>query len=370
MITTLDERPAYVPLAQACRVLGINRSTVYAWRQRRGGHSNKAATSRRHCRQPRALCAEERARMLEIAHSEPYRDQPVYEIYHDLLQQGIYLGSLSTWYRQLRKANESGDRRPQRAPQHHAVPRITARAANEAWTWDISKLPTRRRGDYLNLYVVPDLYSRFIVAWMISHKQNAALAQQLMQETVERYGIAHGALTLHQDRGSPMIARSYLDLMGELGVTCSHSRPRVSNDNPFSESQFKTSKYQPDYPGRFEDISHARQWYSAYVDWYNLEHHHSGLAGFTPEQVFTGRYHAIAKVRQQALDQSFEAHPGRFTRGRPKVAMPPASVSINPVQPDDDDPAPYSVVNFPTLSAADDTSTKSTLIFKDLSESG
>ena len=370
MITTLDERPAYVPLAQACRVLGINRSTVYAWRQRRGGHSNKAATSRRHCRQPRALCAEERARMLEIAHSEPYRDQPVYEIYHDLLQQGIYLGSLSTWYRQLRKANESGDRRPQRAPQHHAVPRITARAANEAWTWDISKLPTRRRGDYLNLYVVPDLYSRFIVAWMISHKQNAALAQQLMQETVERYGIAHGALTLHQDRGSPMIARSYLDLMGELGVTCSHSRPRVSNDNPFSESQFKTSKYQPDYPGRFEDISHARQWYSAYVDWYNLEHHHSGLAGFTPEQVFTGRYHAIAKVRQQALDQSFEAHPERFTRGRPKVAMPPASVSINPVQPDDDDPAPYSVVNFPTLSAADDTSTKSTLIFKDLSESG
>ena len=167
-----------------------------------------------------------------------------------------------------------------------------------------------------------------------------------------------------------MIARSYLDLMGELGVTCSHSRPRVSNDNPFSESQFKTSKYQPDYPGRFESIVHARQWYRAYVDWYNLQHPHSGRAGFTPEQVFTGRYREIAEVRQRALDDSFEAHPERFTRGRLKVAMPPASVSINPVQPDDDDPAPYSVVNFPTLPVANDTATKSTLIFNKLSESG
>jgi putative transposase len=147
-------------------------------------------------------------------------------------------------------------------------------------------LPTYRRGVYLNLYVVLDLFSRFIVAWMISGKENAALAQQLIQEAVERYRIDAGELTLHQDRGSPMIARSYLDLMGDLGVTCSHSRPRVSNDNPFSESQFKTKKQQPDYPGRFEGIAHAQQWNRGYVDWYNFEHHHSGLAGFTPEQVY------------------------------------------------------------------------------------
>ena len=369
-MTVLEERPSHVSMAQACRAMGVNRSTVYAWRQRRDKRLTESSTSRRHSPQPRALSAKERAQMLEIAHSEPYRDQPVYEIYHDLLQQGIYLGSLSSWYRQLREAKESGDRRPQRAPQHHAMPRITARTANEAWTWDISKLPTMRRGHYLNLYVVLDLYSRFIVAWMVSHKENAALAQQLFQEAVDRYGIPQGALTLHQDRGSPKIARSYLDLMGELGVTCSHSRPRVSNDNPFSESQFKTSKYQPDYPGRFESIAHARQWYSTYVDWYNLQHHHSGLAGFTPEQVYTGSYQAIAQVRQRALDESFEAHPERFIQGRPTVAMPPDSVSINPVQPDDDDPAPYSVVNFPTLSAASNTAAKSTLIFKDLSESG
>jgi|AntDeeMetagen681_2_1112603.scaffolds.fasta_scaffold03014_3 Transposase and inactivated derivatives len=369
-MTVLEERPTHLSLAKACRALGINRSTAYAWQHRRDKDAPPASRSRQHCPQPRALSAEERVRMLDIAHSDTYRDQPVYEIYHDLLQQGLYLGSLSSWYRLLRHERESGDRRPQRAPQHHAMPRITAKAANEAWTWDVSKLPTMRRGVYLNLYVVLDLYSRFIVAWMISHKENAALAQQLFQEAVDRYGIPHGALTLHQDRGAPMIARSYLDLMGELGVTCSHSRPRVSNDNPFSESQFKTSKYQPDYPGRFESIAHARQWYGTYVDWYNRQHHHSGLAGFTPEQVFTGRYQAIAEVRQRALDENFTVHPERFTHGRPTVAMPPASVSINPVQPDDDDPAPYSVVNFPTLSAARHTAAKSTLIFNDLYESG
>ena len=370
MRAVLDERPSHLPLASACRALGVNRSTVYAWQRRDHQRPAEASTSRRNSPQPRALSAEERTQMLDIAHSEPYRDQPVYEIYHDLLQQGTYLGSLSAWYRLLRENRESGDRRPQRAPRHHAMPRITARAANEAWTWDVSKLPTRRRGVYLNLYVVLDLYSRFIVAWMVSHKENAALAQQLFQEAVDRYGIPHGALTLHQDRGAPMIAHSYLDLMGELGVTCSHSRPRVSNDNAFSESQFKTSKYQPDYPGRFESIAHARQWYSAYVDWYNLKHHHSGLSGFTPEQVFTGRYQPLAETRQQALDDAFKAHPERFPRGCPEVAMPPASVSINPVQPDDDDPAPYSVVNFPTLPAASHTAAKSTLIFNDLSKSG
>ena len=370
MNTVLEQRPAHLPLAQACCALGINRSTVYAWRQRRHKRIAQASRSRRHCPQPRALSAEERAQLLEIAHSEAYRDQPVYEIYHDLLQRGIYIGSLSTWHRRLREARQSGERRPQRVAQHHAVPRITARCANEAWTWDISKLPTRRRALYLSLYVVLDLYSRFIVAWMVSHKENAALAQQLFQEAVQRYGIAHGALTVHQDRGSPMIARSYLDLMGELGVTCSHSRPRVSNDNAFSESQFKTSKYQPDYPGRFDDIGHARQWYRDYVEWYNRQHHHSGLAGFTPEQVFTGRYCAIAHLRQRALDARFAAHPERFPHGRATVAMPPASVSINPVQPDDNDPAPYSVVNFPTLPPASHTAAKSTLIFKDPSKSG
>ncbi len=180
----------------------------------------------------------------------------------------------------------------------------------------------------------------------------------------------YNPLILHSDNGSPMKAATFLEKLYDLGITPSYSRPRVSNDNAFAESAFKTLKYRPDYPGRFENIAHARQWYSDYVDWYNLQHHHSGRAGFTPEQVFTGRYREMAEVRQRALDDSFESNPERFIQGRPAMAMPPDSVSINPVQPDDDAPSRYSVVNFPTLSAASNTATKSTLIFKDLSESG
>jgi putative transposase len=255
-------------------------------------------------------------------------------------------------HRLLRGLGENGDRRQQRPAQHHAVPRLLASAPHDVWTWDITKLPLVRRGIYLSLYVVLDLFSRFVVAWMVSRKENSALSKQLMDEATSRYGIAPGQLTLHQDRGSPMTAHGYLDFMCELDVTCSHSRPRVSNDNPFSESQFKTQKYQPDYPGRFTDASHALRWCEAYFKWYNFEHHHSGLAGFTPEQVFTGRYHEIAVQKQRALDERYARNPERFVRGRPIVPMPPETVAINPVVDTGDDTTINDRVNFPTLSAA------------------
>jgi putative transposase len=227
---------------------------------------------------------------METLHSVPYRDQPPTEVYQRLLEQEQYLCSVSTMHRILRGLRENGDRRHQRPAQHHAVPRLLAKAPHDVWTWDITKLPLVRRGMYLSLSVVLDLFSRFVVAWMVSLKENSALSKQLMDEATARYSIEPGQLTLHQDRGSPMIAHGYLDLLRDLDVTCSHSRPRVSNDNPFSESQFKTQKYQPDYPGRFTDVLHARRWCEGYFGWYNFEHHHSGLAGFTPEQVFTGCY--------------------------------------------------------------------------------
>jgi len=209
-----------------------------------------------------------------------------------------------------------------------------------------------RRGIYLSLYVVLDLFSRFVIAWMVSVKENSALARQLMDEATARYGIAPGQLTLHQDRGSPMIAHGYLDLMRTLDITCSHSRPRVSNDNAFSESQFKTQKYQPDYPGRFDHPAHARDWCQDYFDWYNFKHHHSGLAGFTPEQVFTGRYRAVAEGKQRALDERYAQNPERFVKGRPRVPMPPTTVAINPILPGHDGTAVVDRVNFPTLAAA------------------
>lgn len=290
--------------------------------------------------------------MIETLHSAPYRDQPPTEVYHRLLEQQQYLCSVSTMHRLLRGLRENGDRRQQRPAQHHAVPRLLAKAPHDVWTWDITKLPLVRRGLYLSLYVVLDLFSRFVVAWMVSLKENSALSKQLMDEATARYGIEPGQLTLHQDRGSPMIAHGYLDLMRDLDVTCSHSRPRVSNDNPFSESQFKTQKYQPDYPGRFTDASHARRWCAGYFDWYNCEHHHSGLAGFTPEQVFTGGAHEVARQKQQALDARYARHPERFVRGRPTVAMPPETVAINPVIEPGEDVMMNARVNFPTLTAA------------------
>ncbi|MCH7743255.1 MAG: IS3 family transposase, partial [Proteobacteria bacterium] len=276
MNAVLELCPERLPLTQACTALGLNRSNVYAHR-RRSGNDEAARLSRKHSVQPRALSSEERSKVIEVLHSESYRDQPTAEVYQRLLEQAQYLCSVSTMHRILRSKGQSGDRRNQRPAQQHAVPRLLAQAPNEVWTWDITKLALSRRGIYLSLYVVLDLFSRFVVAWMVSLKENSALSKQLMDEATTRYGIAPGRLTLHQDRGSPMIAHGYLEQMRELDVTCSHSRPRVSNDNPFSESQFKTQKNQPDYPGRFNDASYARHWCEDYFDWYNFEHHHSWL---------------------------------------------------------------------------------------------
>jgi putative transposase len=344
-------RPDTLPLKRACHVLGLNRSTVYA-HQKRAANDEPPRRSRQQSVQPRALSAEERATVVETLHSASYYDQPPAEVYQRLLEQDQYLCSVSTMHRILRGLGENGDRRQQRPAQHHAVPRLLASAPHDVWTWDITKLPLLRRGIYLSLYVVLDLFSRFVVAWMVSSKENSALAKQLMDEATSRYGIAPGQLTLHQDRGSPMTAHGYLDFMSELDVTCSHSRPRVSNDNPFSESQFKTQKYQPDYPGRFTDMSHARQWCETYFDWYNFEHHHSGLARFTPEQVFTGRYREVAVEKQRILDKRYERNPERFVHGHPIVPMPPETVAINPITKTGEDLVIDDRVNFPTLSAA------------------
>jgi len=345
-----EQRPSRLPLSRACDALSLNRSVIYA-RQCRAVN-DKPARSRQHSLQPRALSVEERDNIVSVLHSKTYANQPPSEVYQRLLEHNQYLCSVSTMHRILRALGENGERRNQRPAQHHAVPRLLAQAPNEVWTWDITKLPLARRGVYLSLYVVLDLYSRFVVAWMISLKENSALSTQLMAEAVARYRIQPKQLTLHQDRGSPMIAHGYLDQMKALDVTCSHSRPRVSNDNPFSESQFKTQKYQPDYPGRFRGTGHARHWCEDYFDWYNFEHHHSGLAGFTPAQVFTGRYRAVAKQKRQVLDESYARHPERFVKGRPEVKMPPAFVAINPIVESELETEKSDVVNFPTISAA------------------
>jgi putative transposase len=348
----LDERPDRVPLSMACEVLGVKRGTVYAWRRRRNTAPAPARRCRKEARQPRALSALERERLLDRLNQPEFWDQTPYQVYHTLLERGECLASLSTLYRVLRDAHQTGERRNQRAAQSHTMPRLTATRPNSVWTWDITKMATTRRGVYLNLYVVMDLFSRYVVAWMISRKENSQLAQQLIEETLTRYGLNEQGITLHQDRGSPMIAQSFLDLMADFGVVCSHSRPRVSNDNPYSESQFKTLKHQPDYPGRFESPDQARRWASDYFAWYNHEHHHSGLNGFTPGQVYTGEYKTVAKARQGALARYYQQHPERFVRGKPTSALPPEATYINPITSEASGREASPAVNFPTLPAA------------------
>jgi len=200
---------------------------------------------------------------------------------------------------------------------------------------------------FLNLYVVLDMFSRYVVAWMVAAHENSALAKQLFAEAVARYGIDPGTLVVHQDRGAPMTSHGFAQLLGELGVERSFSRPRVSDDNAFSESLFHTVKYQPDYPGRFCDIAHARAWCDDFFRWYNAEHHHDGLALFTPQDVFLGHVERIAERRQHALDEAFRHTPQRFVAGQPVVPRPPARVMLNPL-----DAAPPTVRA--VIEAADD----------------
>jgi putative transposase len=357
-MSLLEGRAASIPLQRACDALGIHRSTVYA-RRRRVPALN--GTSRKEARQPRALTPAQREHVHQVLTSSQYRDQPPAQIYHSLLQRGYYFCSVSAMHRILRERSENGERRNQRSPQKHSIPRLEARSPNEVWTWDCSKLPTTTRGQYLTLYVVLDLFSRFALAWMVSRKENSALAQQLMSEAVARYRISAGQLTVHQDRGAPMIAHRYIDLLTEMDITLSHSRPRVSNDNAFSEAQFKTQKSQPDYPGRFHSAGHGRKWCDEYFQWYNFDHHHSGLAGFTPEQVFTGRYREVATEKQRALDESFARYPERFVAGPPRAALPPERVVINPMTPEELDRGASDQVNFPTLPRVIEARAKSEL---------
>jgi transposase InsO family protein len=343
--------PPGVSERQACEVLDLCRNSWRAARARAQfcGPINPLRRKRGVAGQPRALSPEQRAEVQKVLTDDQYHDQPPVQVFHSLLERGVYLCSVSTMHRLMRKANLSGERRVQRPPSPQPIPRLLATEPHQVWTWDIAKLPTQQRGEYLSLYVVMDLFSRYIVAWMLSRKENSALASQLIAEAYKRYNIAPDRLTLHQDRGVPMTAHCYLDLLAELHITASHSRPRVSNDNAMSESQFKTMKYQPDYPRRFDHYDHGMQWTKDYTQWYNHSHHHSGLAGFTPYQVFSGEYRQIAIVRQRALDEAYARHPERFSKGRPIVKMPPAEVSINPVPADADQATLEKGVNFPTL---------------------
>ena len=315
-----------IPLVQASNALGVSRATLY----RRTKPPTPPTVSVR-APNPRRLGESERKRVLDVLHSEPFVDQPPPEVYATLLSQGVYLASIRTMYRLLAEQGESAERRAQRAPARHEKPTLTATAPNEVWTWDITKLRSAVPGVFYCLYMILDLYSRMVVGWLLAERENGAHAERLFADTIARHGVVPGVLTVHADRGSPMKSKELASLFGILGVARSFSRPHVSNDNAFSEAQFKTLKYQPDYPGEFASFTHARAWCQEFIGWFNEEHQHSGLALFTPADVFYGRVEEVAARRQSALDTAYAAHPERFPNGPPVVQRPPGAVHINPL---------------------------------------
>jgi transposase InsO family protein len=315
-----------VSIVAVCASLGVSRATLY-----RGTCPGLPPKVAERAPSPRRLGDNERQAIIDVMHSTEFVDQPPMEAFAKLLSRGIYFASIRTFYRVLAELGESKERRNQRLPHAHVKPSLTATAPNQVWTWDITKLATLQKGVFLHAYVIIDLFSRFVVGWMVATKECKHLATQLFAESVARHGIEPG-LTVHSDRGSAMKSDTLAQLFGTLGIERSLSRPRVSDDNPFIESQFKTMKYQPDYPGLFTGLLHARGWLEPFFEWHNEHHHHTGLALFTPAEVFFNRIAVVHAIRQNTLDVAYALHPERFPNGPPKAALPPAQVHINPLE--------------------------------------
>jgi putative transposase len=310
-------------VAPTCAALGLARATYY-----RRHRPRPAAPTRR--QSPRALTEGERAAVLERLHEPRFVDRAPAEVYAALLDDGQYLCSERTMYRLLAAHAEVRERRNQLRHPAYAAPELLARRPNELWSWDITKLLGPAKWTYFYLYVMLDVFSRFVVGWMLAHRESATLAERFIRETCDRQGIARQQLTIHADRGSAMTSKPVALLLADLGVTKTHSRPHVSNDNPFSEAQFKTLKYRPDFPERFGSIQDARAFCQIFFPWYNTEHHHGGLGLLTPYDVHYGLAEQRRAARATVLAAAYAAHPERFPHGVPQPAASPSEVWINP----------------------------------------
>lgn len=307
--------------------VGISRATAYRLLQAGSVTSSSESLPRR---TPRGLSKTERAALLDLLNSERFMDQPPREVYGALLSEGTYLASVSTMYRLLREHQQTQERRAQRAPARYHAPAVRAEAPNQVWVWDITRVPGPRPGVWYYVYVILDLYSRYIVGWMVAETENAILAEQLFTETLSRHAIVDGTLCVHSDRGAPMTSSLLQDMFAQREIAPSFSRPQVSNDNPHAEASFRTMKAQPDMPIRFHNEQEVREWMTGHVAWNNHQHHHVSLALFTPADVFFGRTTAIVAQRQMALDRVWQDHPERFPLGKPVAKLPPSFVAIDP----------------------------------------
>ena len=311
-------------ISAACRGLGVARATFARWQ----APALQTCAPRR--KSPRALSPGECDTVLSVLHSDRFVDRAPAEIVATLLDEGTWLCSVRTMYRILKEHGEVRERRDQLRHPSYAAPELLATGPNQVWSWDITKLRGPVKWTYFHLYAILDIFSRHTVGWMVAPRESTALAKKLIGETCARQEIAPGELTIHADRGSSMKSKPLALFLADLGVTKSHSRPHVSDDNPYSESQFKTLKYRPTYPDRFGSIEDARAWCRAFFSWYNTEHRHSGIGMLTPEDVHYGRAPEVLAARAVVLKAAYAAHPERFVLRAPGPGPLPTAVWINP----------------------------------------
>ena len=327
-----------VGVAAACDFLGAARASYYRQRPVLGPSAAPAPELVAPVDRPasaRALSPAERTAVLTVLHEERFQDRSPAAIQATLLDQDQYLCSTRTMYRILEQESESRERRDQLVHPAYAKPELLATGPNQLWSWDITKLLGPAKWTYFYLYVILDVFSRYVVGWMVAPREGAELAQKFIEETLGKHQVPAGQLTIHADRGKVMTSKAVAFLLADLGVTKTHSRPYVSNDNPYSESQFRTMKYRPEFPERFGSIQDSRAFCQQFFQWYNQEHRHSGIAMLPPTVVHFGEAPAVLAHRQVVLDAAYLAHPERFVRRPPRpLPLPPAAWINKPVPPD------------------------------------
>lgn len=330
----MAELSPLIGVRAACRATGRSQAGHYRRHRQSPPPPPKPRPPRR--AHPRSLSTAERATVRSLLNSGDFADMAPAAVYHQLLDEGVYVASVSTMYRVLRAHDEVRERRRQAVHPAHVKPELLATRPNEIWSWDITRLRGPDKRVFYHLYSIIDIYSRYTVGWMVAVRESEELAERLIADTLAAQHITPEQLTIHADRGSSMTSRTVAQLLADLGVTRSHSRPRVSNDNPFSEAQYKTLKYRPDFPDRFTSVEEARRHCRAFFEWYNHEHYHSGIAWHHPADVHHERVGQVHTARADVLSAAYERNPERFVRKPPSPPVIPATVWIN--QPQDAEP--------------------------------
>jgi putative transposase len=322
-----------IGIVASCQALGLARSSFYRQTRSAPRVDERRVVVRPSRVSPRALDAAEQQAVLDVLHAARFQDRSPTEVYATLLDEGVYLASERTFYRLLAAVGETTERRDQLVHPAYAKPELLATRPNEVWSWDITKLLGPAKWTYFYLYVILDIFSRYVVGWMVAHLEQAALAERLIADTLAKQEIPAGQLTIHADRGASMISKPVAFLLADLGVTKTHTRPHVSNDNPYSEAQFKTLKYRPDFPERFGSSTDARAFCQDFFRWYNTEHRHAGIGLMTPEAVHFGRAADLHAARAAVLTTAYAAHPERFVNHIPTPPPLPTAAWINPPKP-------------------------------------